>query len=109
MQRPAAQIETSEFVQQLVGQSAPGMEVYQKLVERTCKGSKLSEEGTDHMEEHRTFREIKSKFSDEREARIEEGTERLRRELRILSEVQQEAGDTQEEPEGDTQEEQVEK
>jgi transcriptional regulator with XRE-family HTH domain len=49
------------------------------------------------MKTHTRFRDIKSNFTDERKARIEEGTEELRTELRILSEVRKAAGYTQEE------------
>ena len=47
--------------------------------------------------QHRTYRQIKQEFSPERQAKIESGAQKIKKELKILSTVRQAAGLTQEE------------
>jgi ribosome-binding protein aMBF1 (putative translation factor) len=46
---------------------------------------------------HRTYRQVKEEFSPQRQAKIQAGAEKIKKELKILSTVRQAAGLTQEE------------
>jgi transcriptional regulator with XRE-family HTH domain len=48
-------------------------------------------------ERHRTYKQIKEEFSLQRQAKIQAGAEKIKKELKILSTVRQAAGLTQEE------------
>jgi transcriptional regulator with XRE-family HTH domain len=48
-------------------------------------------------QKHRTYAQIKQEFSPERQAKIQAGAEKIRKELKILTTVRQLAGITQEE------------